>query len=567
MIREEIQAALTEALRAVAAECGIDEPSLPAIELTDPPNPEMGDFSTNVAMVGCKQVKMAPRQLAELLVPHLEASDLALERVEIAGPGFINMFMDRSWLHNTVAEVLRTRDEYGQSTQPTGVKMQVEFVSANPVGPVHIGNARGAPFGDCLASLLQAAGNDVQREYYVNDGPFNTQALTFGMSIQARYLEAIGKPFEFPENGYQGDYVVEMARRLVDEHGDALAGRAADPEAAHEFFIMFEDEILAQAREDLKEFGVEFDVWYHERELYDDPEAPDATGMRGFIKRQLDALLAADQAYEHDGAIWLRTGDFGDEKDRVLVRSDGRPTYIAGDAAYAANKFARGFDHVIYIFGPDHAGYVPRLQAVLAACGFDLSRVEIIVYQNVRMVRGGETVKLAKRKGQIYSVRDLIEEVGRDAARFFFLMRSNDSHLDFDLDLAVSQSEENPVYYVQYAHARICSIGRQAQERGFEFGDKPDLSLLSDPAELALMRKMADYPHELRVAAEGRAPHRLTTYLRELTQAFHQFYTNCQVLNSEDMALSTARMALTDATRQVLANCLGILGISAPERM
>jgi len=567
MIREEIQTALADALRAVAAERGVDEPSLPAIELTDPPSPEMGDFSTNIAMVGCKLVKMAPRQLAELLVPRLEASDLALERVEIAGPGFINMFMDRSWLHNTVAEVLRARDEYGQSTQPTGVKMQVEFVSANPVGPVHIGNARGAPFGDCLASLLQAAGNDVQREYYVNDGPFNTQALTFGLSIQARYLEAIGKPIEFPENGYQGDYVVEMARRLVDEHGDALAERAADAEAAHEFFIMFEDEILAQAREDLKEFGVEFDVWYHERELYDDPEAPDATGMRGFIKRQLDALLAADQAYEQDGAIWLRTGDFGDEKDRVLVRSDGRPTYIAGDAAYAANKFARGFDHVIYIFGPDHAGYVPRLQAVLAACGFDLSRVEIIVYQNVRMVRGGETVKLAKRKGQIYSVRDLIDEVGRDAARFFFLMRSNDSHLDFDLDLAVSQSEENPVYYVQYAHARICSIARQAEERGFEFGEQPDLSLLSDPAELALMRKMADYPHELRVAADGRAPHRLTTYLRELTQAFHQFYTNCQVLNAEDMAISTARMALTEATRQVLANCLGILGISAPERM
>lgn len=567
MIREQIQTALAEALRTVAAERGIDEPSLPAVELTDPPNPEMGDFSTNVAMVGCKLVKMAPRQLAELLVPHLEASDLALERVEIAGPGFINMFMDCSWLHNTVAEVLRTRDEYGKSTRPTGIKMQVEFVSANPVGPVHIGNARGAPFGDCLASLLQAVGNDVQREYYVNDGPFNTQALTFGLSIQARYLEAIGKPIEFPENGYQGDYVVEMAQRLVDEHGDALAERAADPDAAHEFFIMFEDEILAQARDDLKEFGVEFDVWYHERELYEDPEAPDATGMRGFIKRQLDALLAADQAYEQDGAIWLRTGDFGDEKDRVLVRSDGRPTYIAGDAAYAANKFARGFDHVIYIFGPDHAGYVPRLQAVLAACGFDLDRVEIIVYQNVRMVRGGETVKLAKRKGQIYSVRDLIDEVGRDAARFFFLMRSNDSHLDFDLDLAVSQSEENPVYYVQYAHARICSIGRQAQERGFEFGDKPDLSLLSDPAELALMRKMADYPHELRVAAEGRAPHRLTTYLRELTQAFHQFYTNCQVLNSEDMALSTTRMALTGATRQVLANCLGILGISAPERM
>ncbi len=567
MIRDEIRTALAEAIGAVAAERGIDELCLPAIELTDPPSPEMGDFSTNVAMVGCKQARMAPRQLAEALVPHLQACGLPFERIEIAGPGFINMFMNRSWLHDTVAEVLRSRDAYGSSATSTGVRMQVEFVSANPVGPVHIGNARGAPFGDCLAALLQAAGNDVAREYYVNDGPFNTQAVNFGLSIQARYLEALGREVEFPEAGYQGDYVVEMAQQLVDEHSDALAERAADPETAHDFFAMFEPQILAQARDDLQAFGVEFDVWFHERELYEDPAAPDATGMRGFIKRQIDALLAADQAYEQDGAVWLRTGDFGDEKDRVLVRSDGRPTYIAGDAAYAANKFARGFDHVIYVFGPDHAGYVPRLQAVLAACGFDLDRVEIIVYQNVRLVRGGETVKLAKRKGQIYSVRDLIDEVGRDAARFFFLMRSNDSHLDFDLDLAVSQSEENPVYYVQYAHARICSIARQAEERGFEFGDEPDLSLLSDPAELALMRKMADYPHELRLAAEGRAPHRLTNYLRELTQSFHQFYTNCQVLNEGDPAISTARMALTEATRQVLSNCLGILGISAPERM
>ena len=272
-------------------------------------------------------------------------------------------------------------------------------------------------------------------------------------------------------------------------------------------------------------------------------------------------------AYESEGATWLRTAEFGDEKDRVLVRSDGRPTYIAADAAYAANKFARGFDRLIYVLGPDHAGYVPRLQAVLAACGFDLDRVEIIVYQNVRMIRGGETIKLAKRKGQIYSVRDLIDEVGTDAARFFFLMRSNDSHLDFDLDLAASKSEENPVYYVQYAHARICSIGKMAETRGFEFDDSPDLTLLTDASETALMRKLADYPHELQRAAELRAPHRLTTYLRELTQLFHQFYTNCQVLNPDDIATSTARMALSDATRQVLANCLSILGLTAPESM
>ncbi len=557
MIRDRIEEALGEALREVAEAEGIADFELPEIELTAPPSPEMGDFSTNIALVAAKQANMPPRQLAEAIAEQLRKSKLPLEKVEVAGPGFINMFMASSWFTDTVAEILESGQRYGRSSVGAGTKVQVEFVSANPVGPIHIGNARAAPFGDCVAAMLEATGHEVEREYYVNDGPYNTQALNFGRSIQARYLQALGREVEFPEDGYHGDYVTEMGQGLANEHGEKYADLPLDDEAAYKFFSFLVGEIVQQAQQDLQDFGIEFDVWFTEKSLYDN----------GDIEREIAGLTGKGMAYENEGATWLRTEDFGDESDRVLVRSDGRPTYIAADAAYAANKFARGFDRLIYIFGPDHAGYVPRLQAVLAACGFDLERVEIIVYQNVRLIRGGETVKLAKRKGQIYSVRDLIDEVGSDVARFFFLMRSNDSHLDFDLDLAVKQSDENPVYYVQYAHARICSIAKQAEARDFEFAPEPQLSLLADPFETALMRKLADYPHELQRAAEARAPHRLTTYLRELTQLFHQFYTNCQVLNADDIAMSTARMALAEATRQVLANCLGILGITAPESM
>lgn len=560
MIRSRITAALSQALDQTT---DLDQQTCKQLAatagegLSHPPSRDMGDFATNIALTTAKQAGMKPRELAQAIADRLGSSDLPIDRVEVAGPGFINLFMSHHWFTDTLSQILEETECFGQSSRGVGQKLQVEFVSANPVGPIHIGNARGAPFGDALASLLETIGYEVEREYYVNDGPYNTQALNFGRSVRVRYLQALGQDQPLPEDGYQGDYVTEMGQRLAQQVGTQYADLPDDEQIAYHFFRLFEDEILQQAEADCRDFGIEFDVWFTEKSLYDE----------GDIDREVSSLLERDMAYRQDGAVWLRTGQFGDEKDRVLVRSDGRPTYIAADAAYAANKFARGFDRVVYIFGPDHAGYVPRLQAVLAACGFDLERVEIIVYQNVRMVRGGETVKLAKRKGQIYSVRDLIEEVGKDAARFFFLMRSNDSHMDFDLDLAVKQSDENPVYYVQYAHARICSIVRQAESREFAFASEPDLSLLVHSSEMALMSKLADYPYELETAAQTRAPHQLTTYLRELTQLFHQFYTNCQVLDDSDQATSTARMELVRATRQVLANCLCILGVDAPESM
>ena len=560
MIRSRITAALSQALDQTT---DLDQQACKQLAatagegLSHPPSRDMGDFATNIALTTAKQAGMKPRELAQAIADRLGSSDLPIDRVEVAGPGFINLFMSHHWFTDTLSQILEDAECFGQSSRGVGQKLQVEFVSANPVGPIHIGNARGAPFGDALASLLETIGYEVEREYYVNDGPYNTQALNFGRSVRVRYLQALGQDQPLPEDGYQGDYVTEMGQRLAQQVGTQYADLPDDEQTAYHFFRLFEDEILQQAEADCRDFGIEFDVWFTEKSLYDE----------GDIDREVSSLLERDMAYRQDGAVWLRTGQFGDEKDRVLVRSDGRPTYIAADAAYAANKFARGFDRVVYIFGPDHAGYVPRLQAVLAACGFDLERVEIIVYQNVRMVRGGETVELAKRKGQIYSVRDLIEEVGKDAARFFFLMRSNDSHMDFDLDLAVKQSDENPVYYVQYAHARICSIVRQAESREFAFASEPDLSLLVHSSEMALMSKLADYPYELETAAQTRAPHQLTTYLRELTQLFHQFYTNCQVLDDSDQATSTARMELVRATQQVLANCLGILGVNAPDSM
>ncbi len=555
MTRDAIAAALAAALAKAHERGQLPELSLPEIEISVPPRPDMGDFSANVALMLAKPAQMKPRDLAQIIVDCLDAGEAGCERVEIAGPGFINFFLGCGWLHQATAELLAQGERYGHAEVGEGRKVQLEFISANPVGPIHIGNARGGPYGDVLANMFAAMGYDVQREYYVNDGPHNTQALLFGLSLQARYRELLGLDNTFPENGYKGEYVIEMARQLVAEEGSALAELPADEAGAYEFFRRVEPGIVGETRRVVEMFGIHYDNWFHEADLYE----------QGAVEQEIQRLLQTGSAYHKDGATWLKTGEHGDEEDRVLVRSDGRPTYIASDAAYARYKYEH-FDLAIYVLGPDHAGYVPRLKAAIEAGGIDLSQVEVIVHQTVRLLRGGEPVRLSKRRGEIIGLDEIVEEVGRDAARFFFLMRSVDSHLDFDLDLAKTQSDENPVYYVQYAHARICSIERMAQERGFTF-DEPDLSLLTAPEEIALMRAIAEYPHELRLATEARAPHRLTTMARDLAAVFHQFYTNCKVLAPEQPALSSARMALVQAARQLLANELHMLGLQAPERM
>jgi arginyl-tRNA synthetase len=434
----------------------------------------------------------------------------------------------------------------------------VEYVSANPVGPIHIGNARGGPYGDVVANLLAATGWEVTREYYLNDSESNTQVLLFGASVQARYLQQLGEEVALPEGGYQADYVSELAAELVAQHGDRYRQVPRDRQGSLLFFQLVRPRMVEMLREDCAALGIHFDVWFSEQELADS----------GAVHAVVERLRREGLAYEREGALWLRTTQFGDDEDRVLLRQDGTPTYLAGDVAYAVNKFVeRGFDRGIYVWGPDHAGQVASLKAALAALGLDPNRAEIIIYQTVRFLRHGQPVRLSKRHGNIVPIRQIVEEVGRDATRFFFLLRSVDAHLDFDLDLARRQSEENPVYYVQYAHARICSIRREAAARGFPGPDPTALHLLSDPAERPLMRYVAQYPELVAEAARDRAPHRLPHYALEMARAFHQFYDCCRVLDAENLPLSRARLALVSAAGQVLRNLLGLLGVKAPERM
>lgn len=528
------------------------------VRLEQPPKPELGDFSCNIALALAKLAGKPPREVAQIIIDALPACP-AVERVEVAGPGFINFYLSPTWLQETVCEVLVRGEHYGHSDIGAGKRVQVEFVSANPVGPLHIGNARGGPYGDALASLLSAVGYDVAREYLLNDGPDNTQFRLFGASLQARVRELLGLPAHMPENGYTGEYVIDFARELVAREGERLGEIPEDPDGYLQFAILGEDLVVAEIRETLEMLGIRFDTWFSEREFF-------ATGA---VEAKLEDLRARGVLYEKDGALWLRTTDFGDEEDRVLVRRNGAKTYLMTDLAYAENKLARGFEHLIYVWGPDHAAQVPSVKAGMAAAGIDPSVTEFIIHQVVRLTEGGEVKKMSKRKGMIVTLRELIEDVGADVTRFFLLSRSVDAHLDFDLALARAQSEENPVYYVQYAHARICSILREARERGFATDDltEADFTLLTHPDELRLMRWMADYPAEVAAAAEQRAPHRLAHLSRDLAATFHQFYGTCRVLDEAEPELSRARLALVSAAGIVLRNVLGLLGVSAPEQM
>jgi len=508
MIQEQLQQLITKALDKVLP--ATDQSGLTdlSIDIETPNNPEHGDFSSNVALVLGGLLDQPPRQLAETIADNIPDT-LLIKRVEVAGPGFINFYMSPIWLQEVLEQCLTAREQYGCSDYGAGQKVQVEFVSANPVGPIHIGNARGGPFGDALANLLAATGYDVQREYYVNDGPENTQLKLFGASVQARYLQELDIPAELPEDGYQADYVVELARQLVQQDGDAHTDVPTDDSGALYFFSLVKEWMVQRLHEDCAAMGIQFDRWFRETELYE----------QDAVRQEVDKLLQSGAAYQKDGAVWLGATEFGDDEDRVLVRRTGSPTYIASDLAYAVDKFVkRGFDKVIYVWGPDHAGYVARLQAALAAIGVQPGQAEFIIYQTVRFLEGGQPLALSKRRGNIITIQQIIDDIGRDATRFFFLMRSVDAHLDFDLDLARQHGEENPVYYVQYAHARICSIHHEATQRGFEILplDEVDLSLLTHPDELTLLRKIADYPQLIQRAALDRAPHRLPHFAYEL---------------------------------------------------
>ena len=542
--------AIKDAVAKAIAEKALSEGQLPNVVLEVPPKKEMGDFASNIAMQSARVFHVAPRKIAEEIVNRLDAPFLA--KTEIAGPGFINFYLKSDVIYDSLANLLKAGKEYGDLPKQETPKIQVEYVSANPTGPLHVGHGRGAAFGSALVNLMRAAGYNVSSEYYINDA--GNQINNLAMSVNARYLELLGKEVIFPENGYHGQDIIDTAKRIIAKDNDKYLNME-DEERLAIFKELALKEKLAALKEDLAAFNVHFDVWFSERTLH-----PDA------VNAVCDKLLANGNMYKHDGALWLKSTAYGDDKDRVVIRDNGVPTYLAADIAYHNNKFERKFDKLINIWGADHHGYVCRVKAAMAALGYNADDLEVLLLQMVSLYRDGELVKMSKRTGQSVTLAELIEEVGADAARFFFIMRSLDSQLDFDLNLAKSQSNENPVYYVQYAYARICSIFRQMKEAGIETTENPELSLLTDEAEIALIKKLLSYPDEIAAAAKNKAPHRIATYVHDLASMFHSFYNKCRILGV-DAKLAGARLALCLAVKNVLAHALAILGVSAPEKM
>jgi len=523
-----------------------------------PKEKEHGDFSTNIAMLLAKKAKKAPVQIASILIDNMDFTDTYIQRAECAGPGFINFFLNTSWLYDTLKIISHEREDYGRINIGQGKKVMVEFVSANPTGPLHMGNARGGALGDCIASVLQAAGYDVTREYYVNDA--GNQIEKFGISLEARYIQLLKgeDAIEFPEDGYQGEDIIDHMRDYIEQFGDKLLD--ADPEERRRELVNFAlPRNLERIRKGLEAYGIHYDVWFSEQSLYDSGE----------FEETINYLKEKGLLYEKDGAQWFRATDFGAEKDVVIIRSNGLPTYFASDIAYHRNKFVkRGFDWVINLLGADHHGHVARMKAAVAAMGVDPTRLDIVLFQLVRLFKNGEIARMSKRTGRAISLDDLLEEVGRDAARFFFNMKAAGSHLDFDLDLAVKQSNENPVYYVQYAHARICSMLRLLESEGISVpsANEVDLTLLTAPEEIDLIKKLAEYPDEIRIAAQTLEPSRLTRYVTDVASLFHSFYNECRVKGEEEK-LMKARLLLVSAVKTVIKNVLDILSINAPERM
>jgi arginyl-tRNA synthetase len=546
-----------------------------------------GDYACNAAMVLAKTVGKKPRELAEAIVANLPKSH-HVDRTEVAGPGFVNFYLSPACLLGTIRRVFDQGADYGRAPADSRETVTVEFVSANPTGPLHVGHGRGAAYGASLANLLEAAGHRVQREYYVNDAGRQMEILA--ASVYLRYQELCGVPVRFPDNGYRGDYVYDIARDLRAEEGDRLRHTVAEitadlpPDESEggdkethidalvtrcrtllgetdyrRVFGKGLDAILDDIRLDLAEFNVRFDTWFSERALADE----------GYVGRAIERLKTAGHIYQREGALWFAATSFGDEKDRVVVRDNGVPTYFASDLGYLLSKFERGFERAIYVFGADHHGYVPRLKAAAEGLGLDPGRIEVLLVQFAILFQGGQKVQMSTRSGEFVTLRQLREDVGSDAARFFYVMRSHDQHLDFDLDLARSQSNDNPVYYVQYAHARIASIFRQLEEKQWSYnrsaGDAAR-DRLSAPHEIDLLGELLRYPEILEAAAEARSPQMVANFLRELAAAFHAWY-NAEPILVEDADLRNARLSLCHATRQVLANGLELLGVSAPESM
>ena len=555
-IIEDTKSALRQAVAAACQKAMADgvlpEAELPDFVIETPKDEKNGDFSTNVAMQLTRIMRQNPRKIAEAIVGGIALPEL-IDHIDIAGPGFINFYLVNHWLHKVLPAIQQEDADYGKSNAGNGERIQVEFVSANPTGLLHMGNARGGALGDTLAAVLNEAGYACDKEYYINDA--GNQVENLGKSVEARYFELLGRDdYEIPEDGYHGKDIIATAQRLLDEKGEAFVDmpEAERRQAMKEYALK---EKVTGIRGSLENFGVVFDNWFSEQSLHD----------AGDVHEVVEILRDKGYVYEKDGAQWLQCTAWGEEKDEVLVRSNGTPTYFAADIAYHRNKFERGYKRLINIWGADHHGHVARLKGAMTALGYPGDDITVILMQLVRLYRGGEIVKMSKRSGQYVTLDELIEEVGKEAARFFFIMRNPDSALDFDLDLAKAESSDNPVYYVQYAHARICSILSVA---GVDtpLAKDVDLSLLSEEAERVLIRKLAEWPQEVADAARELAPYHLAYYAKDLATAFHGFYNSCKVL-TDDAALRDARLALVDCSRITLRNVLQLLGLTAPERM
>jgi len=555
-IKDTIYQQLEEAAARAQNKGELNFDQLPPFVLEEPRERQHGDLATNLAMLLSKQARRAPRDIANIIIGNLNTEGTWINSCEIAGPGFINFRLDPNWLTGVIPEVISQGEKYGFVNIGQGEKVQVEFVSANPTGLLHMGNARGAALGDSLASLLAMAGYEVSREFYINDA--GNQIHNFALSLEARYFQQLGHDVPFPEAGYHGEDLIETVKKIIEQHGDQYV--QMQEELRREALVRYAlAEKIADIKETLEDFGVYYDVWFSEQFLHDS----------GDIQETTNKLDEKGYIYEKEGALWLKSTLFGDEKDEVLVRSNGIPTYFAADIAYHRNKFERGFDRVINIWGADHHGHVARMKGAMQALGYNPENLQIILMQLVRLIQDGEIVRMSKRSGQYITLKELMTEVGKDAARFFFILRDPDSTVEFDLDLAKSQSADNPVYYVQYAHARLCSILRQAREQGYDPDINPEdrhLKLLTSPEERDLLKKIADLPGEITLAARLTEPHRLARYVLDLAALFHTFYNSQRVL-VDDEELRTGRLGLIRSTRQVLANVLKILGVSAPERM
>ncbi|MBM7605272.1 arginyl-tRNA synthetase [Metabacillus crassostreae] len=554
-IVEQVKERLKDEVKAAVLKAGLAEESqIPDVLLELPKEKAHGDYSTNMAMQLARVAKKAPRMIADEIVANFDKEKGSIDKIEIAGPGFINFYMNNSYLTDLIPSILKAGTSYGETNVGNNEKLQVEFVSANPTGDLHLGHARGAAVGDSLCNVLTKAGYDVSREYYINDA--GNQINNLARSVEARYLQALDKDAEMPEDGYHGQDIVGIGKKLAEEFGDQYANQASEERLSffREYGLKYE---MGKLKADLEEFRVPFDVWYSETSLY----------HNGKIDNALAALKDKGHIYEEEGATWFRSTTFGDDKDRVLIKNDGSYTYLTPDIAYHKDKLDRGFTKLINVWGADHHGYIPRMKAAIEALGYGKDTLEVEIIQLVHLYKDGEKMKMSKRTGKAVTMRDLIEEVGLDAVRYFFAMRSADTHMDFDLDLAVSKSNENPVYYAQYAHARICSMLRQGEEQGLTFEDNLKLAEISSEKEFDLLKKLGEFPQAVTEAAQKRIPHRITNYIYDLASTLHSFYNAEKVLDPENIEKSRARLALMKSTQVTLQNALTLIGVSAPEKM